>query len=46
MKKLRIYLDTSVIGGMFDDEFMERTDKLINEIKSVNYSVYIGISKQ
>lgn len=33
MKKLRIYLDTSVIGGMFDDEFKARTDKLFTEIK-------------
>jgi len=23
MKKLKIYLDTSVIGGSFDDEFKE-----------------------
>lgn len=34
MKKLRIYLDTSVIGGCFDDEFSEESRKLINEIKN------------
>lgn len=33
MKKLRIYMDTSVIGGKFDEEFKERTNKLFAEIK-------------
>jgi predicted nucleic acid-binding protein len=37
MKKLRIYLDTSVIGGVFDEEFMERTKKLFAEIKEGRY---------
>ncbi len=32
MKKLRIYLDTSVIGGCFDDEFKVDSRNLINEI--------------
>ncbi len=32
MKQLRVYLDTSVIGGIFDEEFMERTKKLFAEI--------------
>jgi len=34
MKKLRIYLDTSVIGGCFDDEFEVDSRNLINEIIS------------
>lgn len=34
MKKLRVYLDTSVIGGCFDEEFESDSKKLISEIKS------------
>jgi rRNA-processing protein FCF1 len=33
MKQLRVYLDTSVIGGMFDEEFTVWTNKLFAEIK-------------
>lgn len=32
MKKLRIYLDTSVFGGYFDEEFKEFTIPLFNRI--------------
>lgn len=31
MKILRIYLDTSVIGGCFDQEFAEYSNILLNE---------------
>jgi predicted nucleic acid-binding protein len=34
LKKISIYLDTSVIGGCFDPEFEEHSSKLINEIIS------------
>ncbi|HOV12811.1 MAG TPA: PIN domain protein, partial [Spirochaetota bacterium] len=34
MKKLKIYLDTSVIGGSFDDEFKEYSIRLIENLKS------------
>lgn len=34
MKKLRIYLDTSVIGGSFDDEFSAHSIRLIENIKN------------
>lgn len=34
MKTLRVYLDTSVIGGCFDKEFEVASNKLIEEIKS------------
>jgi hypothetical protein len=34
MKKIKIYLDTSVIGGCFDNEFEEYSSKLIDEIIS------------
>lgn len=32
-KKLRIYIDTSVIGGCMDDEFQEWSQKLMDEFK-------------
>ncbi len=34
MKKLRIYVDTSVIGGCFDDEFKEWSNALLLDFKS------------
>lgn len=30
----RVYIDTSIIGGCLDDEFIEWSNKLINEFKS------------
>jgi hypothetical protein len=33
MKKFRIYLDTSVIGGCFDPEFQEASNKLMEMIR-------------
>ena len=30
---MKIYIDTSVIGGCFDPEFSEWSNKLINEIR-------------
>ena len=33
MRKLRIYVENSVIGGYFDDEFKEATVKLFEEFK-------------
>lgn len=34
MYKPKIYIDTSVIGGCFDDEFKESYNKLFEEFKS------------
>ena len=34
MKNLRIYLDTSVFGGCFDDEFSEDSKALFDDIKA------------
>src|SRR3989339_2072103 len=31
MNKLRIYIDTSVVGGCFDEEFEEYSNKLMND---------------
>ena len=39
IKKLTIYIDTSVIGGFFDIEFQEETKSLFNEINSEKYEV-------
>jgi hypothetical protein len=34
MKKLRLYADTSVFGGCYDDEFADISNKLFDEIKN------------
>lgn len=39
MKKQRIYLDTSVFGGFFDDEFQEFTKPLFNRINASEFIV-------
>lgn len=42
MKKLKIYLDTSVIGGCFDEEFAEYSNKVIGAIINGNYQGIIS----
>ncbi|MCR4315275.1 MAG: hypothetical protein NUW37_02890 [Planctomycetes bacterium] len=42
MKKLRIYLDTSVFGGCFDDEFSVESNKLIDEIKEGKFILVVS----
>ena len=42
MKKLRIYLDTSVFGGCFDDEFSEDSLSLFNEIKKGKFTLVVS----
>lgn len=39
MKKQRIYLDTSVSGGYFDDEFREFTEPLFERINSGEFTI-------
>ena len=39
MKKLRIYLDTSVFGGLFDEEFQEYTEPLFKRIDNDEFLV-------
>lgn len=39
MKKQRIYLDTSVFGGYFDDEFQEFTKPLFARINSGEFTI-------
>jgi len=42
MKKLKLYFDTSVIGGYFDDEFSEETVEIFNEVKKGVYDLAIS----
>ena len=42
MKKLRIYIDTSVLGGYFDDEFNADTKLLFDEILRGEYKLVIS----
>ena len=42
MKKLRIYLDTSVFGGCFDDEFIDESTALFEEIILGRFVVVIS----
>lgn len=39
MKKQRIYLDTSVFGGLFDEEFKEYTEPLFRRIGNKEFEV-------
>lgn len=39
MKKQRIYLDTSVFGGLYDEEFKEFTEPLFERIKNSEFEV-------
>ncbi|MDR0517001.1 MAG: hypothetical protein LBH25_08160, partial [Fibromonadaceae bacterium] len=41
-KKISLYLDTSVIGGYYDDEFMNDTRLLFEDIKNGKYDVFIS----
>jgi predicted nucleic acid-binding protein len=42
MRKLRIYIDTSVLGGYFDDEFNIDTKKLFEEIRQGDFRLVIS----
>jgi len=42
IKILRIYIENSVIGGYFDDEFMEHTRKLFEQFKKGIYKAVIS----
>ena len=41
-RKLTLYLDTSVIGGYYDDEFMLDTQLLFREILAERYDIAIS----
>jgi predicted nucleic acid-binding protein len=42
VKKLRIYLDTSVFGGCFDEEFTAESKQLFTEIMSGCFEVVVS----
>ena len=42
MKKLKIYLDTSVIGGCFEEDFEEYSNKLFEFFKNGTYTAVIS----
>lgn len=42
MKKLRIYADTSVFGGCFDDEFSEDSKAFFNDIKAGKFILTVS----
>jgi hypothetical protein len=42
MKSLRIYLDTSVFGGYFDEEFTEASRILFDEIKAGRFILVLS----
>ncbi len=42
MKRLRIYLDTSVFGGCFDEEFSKASQKLFEEIREGRFKLLLS----
>ena len=40
-KKLNLYIDTSVIGGYFDEEFEKETNLLFQSILNNEFHVFI-----
>lgn len=42
MKKQRIYLDTSVFGGFFDDEFEEFTKPLFKRVMNGEFTILLS----
>jgi len=47
MKKQRIYLDTSVFGGLYDEEFKEFTEPLFERIKKSEFEIiYSNITEK
>ena len=43
MIKQRIYIDTSVIGGYYDEEFDEATQKLFKRIENKDFDIYFSV---
>ncbi|MBI4647924.1 MAG: hypothetical protein HY738_15370 [Bacteroidia bacterium] len=40
--KNRIYIDNSVFGGYFDEEFEEATKQLFERIKAKDFDIYFS----
>ena len=46
MKQLRLYLDTSVFGGYFDEEFLEFTRPLFDRIRLREFGIFYSVLTQ
>ncbi|NEN25290.1 type II toxin-antitoxin system VapC family toxin [Cryomorpha ignava] len=47
MKKQRIYLDTSIFGGLHDEEFQEYTEPLFERVKKSEFEIiYSNVTEQ
>ena len=44
--KQRIYIDTSVFGGYFDEEFAEHTIPLFNQLKNNEFTLLFSTVTQ
>lgn len=42
MKRLRVYVDTSVFGGCFDEEFSDESKKLFEEIEKGKFLLVVS----
>ncbi len=42
MKKIRVYVDTSVFGGVFDDEFKKASLLFFEQVKLNLFEVFIS----
>lgn len=42
LRKLKVYLDTSVIGGYFDEEFSYWSQKIIDDFRKGNLRFYLS----
>ena len=42
MKKIKVYVDTSIIGGVFDSEFSNPTKKFFNQVEDGRFQIVIS----
>ena len=42
MKKLRVYVDTSVLGGCFDEEFAEWSNRLVEDFRRGRFTALLS----
>lgn len=42
MKKLRVYVDTSVLGGCFDEEFAEWSNRLVGDFRGGRFTALLS----
>jgi len=42
VRRLRIYVDTSVLGAMFDDEFREPTEAFFRESENARFDIVVS----